>query len=407
MASTLTARSIETFAPRPTRVEIPDALLTGLYLIIQPRGGKSWAVRFRILGKSKKLTLGKWPAVSLKQAREFAREALRQVAEGHDPTSRANAAGLARIAGPSVEDVAQEFIARHLLPNTRPSTAKEMTRLLRMNVLPLWRGRLFAEIAQRDVVNLIDGVVDRGAAVSANRTFAVLRKMFRWAGQRGIIEASPCDRLVAPTSERSRERVLRANEIAAFWGACDSAGWPFGPLAKLLLLTGQRRDEVGGLTWAEIDLDQRMWTIPRSRVKNDRDHHVPLSPAACSIIVDLPRMPSAEGLVFTTNGQRPVSGFSRAKSRMDAFMASELEIEPAALPEWRLHDLRRTAATGMARLGVDIAVVEKVLNHQSGTFKGIVNVYQRHSFAEEKRDALDRWGDEVIAMKAGAGSQPA
>jgi integrase len=192
--------------------------------------------------------------------------------------------------------------------------------------------------------------------------------------------------------ERTRARVLSDDELCLVWNGCDKAGWPFGPMVQLLILTGQRRQEVAGALWQEFDLDnKRLWSLPRERVKNGRAHDVPLSDAAIEILEGLPRIKNKAGLVFTTRGDTPVSGFSRAKARLDAKILDLLreEAEEAgrdpekieAFDPWTLHDLRRTAASGWARLGVPLEVTEKILNHVSGAFSGVAGVYQRHDYA--------------------------
>ena len=168
--------------------------------------------------------------------------------------------------------------------------------------------------------------------------------------------------------KRSRDRVLDDDELRLVWQAADKIGWPFGPLIQLLTLTGQRRDEVGQMQWSEINIKKQLWTLPRERVKTDQPHEVPLSTAAIGILKSLPR---SRGFVFSTNGRTPASGFSKAKRRIDALL-------PPDMAPWRLHDLRRTVASGMARLNINLPVIEKVLAHSSGSFAGIVGVYQRH-----------------------------
>jgi integrase len=177
------------------------------------------------------------------------------------------------------------------------------------------------------------------------------------------------------------------------WRAADQIGWPFGPLVQLLALTGQRRDEVAKMKWSELDLESGLWTLPRERVKNHKPHEVPLSAAAVNLMKSVPRI-AGSPFVFTTNGMAPSSSYSKNKRKLDALL-------PSKMPNWRLHDLRRTATSGMARLGIDLPVIEKVLNHTSGSFAGIVGVYQRHSFAEEKRAALDAWGGLIEQLASG------
>jgi integrase len=384
MKRPLTVRTVETARSGKARREIPDAHMPGLYLVVQPSGTKSWAVRYRHNGQTRKHTLGTYPAVDLKAARTLGGKALRTAAEGRDPgREKAQARSAQR---DTIERVSAQFIERHCRRANRPRTAQETERLLRLHVLPRWRGRIVHEITRRDVLDMLDRIVDGGAPIAANRALAAVRKMFNWAVARDIIAISPCAGVKPPTTERSRDRVLSDGELRAVWLAADEMRWPFGSLVQLLILTGQRRDEVARITWDELDLEQKLWTLPRERVKNDEAHEVPLSRKAISIISAMPRL--GDRFVFTTNGKSPSSGYSKGKRRLDALL-------PPDMPSWRLHDLRRTVASGMARLGINLPVIEKVLNHASGSFAGIVGVYQRHTFANEKRKALEAWGSFV------------
>jgi len=400
MASELTPVAIERMKPGASRREIPDGRIGGLYLIIQPSGAKSWAFRYRAAGVPKKLTLGKWPMVDLKTAREDATQAYLSSQRGGDPAAERVATRVASRAPKVsadrdlVEEVVDAFIRRYAKPNQK--SWAETKRILDREVVNRpkgegWRGRHLAEIGRADVHELLDGVVDRGSPVMANRVLAALRKLCAWSVDRGIITSSPCSGIKAPTAERSRDRVLLDDELRGVWTACDAIGWPFGALVKLLLLTGQRRDEIGKMRWSELDLDGKTWTLPRERAKNGVAHAVPLSEPVLAILAALPRIAPAKGgdYVFTVTGKTAVSGFSNAKERIDALLAAS-HGEP--LPAWVFHDLRRTCATGMARLGTALPVVERVLNHVSGSFGGIVGVYQKHGFADEKRHALETWG---------------
>jgi len=269
--------------------------------------------------------------------------------------------------------------------------------------LPKWRSRPIASISRRDAIELIDGLVERGVEIQANRTLARLRALFNWAIEKDRISASPVDHMKPPTKERARDRALTDDEIRWFWQACDEIGWPFGAIFKLLLLTAQRRDEVGGMKWTEIDVDKRTWTLPRHRAKSDRGHEVHLSGAAIKLLRSLPRITSGgneRDLVFTVTGTTAVSGFGNAKRRLDLIMAEArrhlLKLsERTEIPDWRLHDLRRTAATGMARLNIAPHVVDKVLNHSGGTIRGVAAVYNRFAYIDERRAALEAWGRHV------------
>ena len=385
----LTTRTVETIKPRPTRQEIPDQLMAGLYLVVQPSGAKGWAVRYRHAGTPRKHTLGAYPAIDLKTARHLASKALRTVAEGRDPGREKIQQ---RAAKPdTVETVARQFIERHCNRTNRSRTARETQRLLDLHVLPRWRTRLLREITRRDVLDLLDRVVDSGKPIAANRTFSAVRKMFNWAVARDIVVTSPCAGVKPPTAERSRDRVLADSELRNVWHAADKIGGPFGALVQLLIVTGQRRDEVAQARWSEIDLDGRMWTLARERVKTGNPHEVPLSKPAIAILQTLPRI--GGNYVLTTTGDAPSSNYAKNKRRLDALL-------PDDMPPWRLHDLRRSAASGMARLGVNLPVIEKVLNHSSGSFAGIVGVYQKHTFSDEKRKALEAWANHVVAVVA-------
>ena len=257
----------------------------------------------------------------------------------------------------------------------------------------------------------LTGMVDRGSAVNANRLLAVLRRFFNWCVERGHISLSPVEKMKPPTAETARDRVLSDDELRNAWRAFDRVGHPFGPIAKLLALTGARRDEIAAATWGEIDLDAKTWTIAKEWSKNGLAHEIPLSDSAVEIIKSLPRVEpardektgkAAPAYVFTTTRRSTVSGWDRAKERIDTaiFKVLQNDAEEAgpdpekveAPPHWVLHDLRRTAASGMAGLGVAPHVVEAVLNHKSGTIKGVAAVYNRYNYAIEKRAALDAWG---------------
>jgi integrase len=299
------------------------------------------------------------------------------------------------------------YLTRYAERNTRSSTYKETKRVLEHDVRPIWENQSTNEITRRDVIDLLDGIIDRGAAVQANRTFAVLRRFFNWVVEREIIVTSPLAGLRSPTAETARDRALSDPEIRLFWAGCDKLGWPFGPMFKLLLLTAQRRDEVGGMEWSEIVFDSCLWTVPREKAKNDRTHEVHLSQPAVEIIDELPRVsrqrsdgagPEPSPYVFTTNGARPVSGFSKAKARLDRHMVQLLRAEfeqagmdpkKAKIEGWILHDLRRTATTGMARLNIAPHLVDRILNHVSGTISGVAAVYNRHAYLEERKAALE------------------
>ena len=367
----LTAKGIEAVRAADDRRELPDDYMRGLYLVVQPTGSKSWAVRYRHGGRSHKHTVGPYPAFDLKQARDAAAKVLRAVAEGRHPEQRQSG---------SVEDAVAQFLERHG-KNYRPKPRSEAERLLRLHVVGNWGRRKLEEITRADVRAMLARIE---APVAANRVHSIVRKLFNWAVENDLIVSSPVAGLKAPHAETSRDRVLTDDELRRVWQAAERLGPLNGAVVRLLVLTGQRRNEVAHMQWRELDLERRLWTLPRERVKNDRRHEVPLSSQAVATIQALPRI--SDRFVFSTNAESPVNDFGKNKGRLD---------ELSGVSDWVLHDLRRTVASGMARLGTSLSVIEKVLNHVSGSFAGIVGVYQRHEFADEKRAALERWADHV------------
>ncbi len=270
------------------------------------------------------------------------------MAEGNDPRAARKAREAAAKAEPErdlIRNLGASFIERYSKPRNR--AWPEVERQFKAEINPKFGARRAQDIKKSDVLGLLDGIVDRASPVTANRVFATLRKFFNWLVERDVLEASPCVGVKKPTAEQSRDRVLTDDELKAIWKASESFAYPFGPLWRLLLLTGQRREEVAGMRWKELDLGEKpVWVIPASRTKNGEAHAVPVSPVAMGIIEALPRIGKA-GFVFTTTGESHVTGYSRSKARLDAKIALDAS---GAISPWTLHDLRRTMASGMARL---------------------------------------------------------
>lgn len=397
----LTALRVEKLRPASSRREIPDGLMRGLYLVVQPSGIKSWAVRYRspVHGKSRKFTIGKYPAFGLADARDAAAVALRKIAEGGDPGAekiqRRQVARLTHASSDLVRDQFDDFMERYAKRNTRENSWREYQRVYNKEVAPRWGALPIAAITKRNVIELLDSVVDRGAPVQANRVLAVVRKFFNWCVERDILAASPCIGVKAPSPEKARERVLSDEEIRRVWLALEKEPYPFGPMFKLLLLTGQRVSEVAGISWSEIDIEQALWSLPAKRAKNGRAHTVPLSPLALSVIQGLPKIRDSQAYLFTTTGTSPVSGESRVKSKIQNAMATRLDSASDKAEHWTLHDFRRTVASGLQRQGFPVEVVEALLNHKSGKVSGVAAVYARHDYAEEKLAALQSWAQHI------------
>jgi integrase len=392
----LTAKFIQNVRPATARREIPDSGCRGLYLIVQPSGQQAWAVRYRFGGKTRKLTLDS--GLTLAAAREAATKALHELNRGHDPAAlkfeaiaKAEEAAADRERD-TVERLAEQFLNQYARRKTRKNSWRQAEHVFHKIALPAWQGRTVHDIQRRDIRELVEKVaVDR--PIMANRALGHLSKFFNWLCEQDIIAASPCAGVKPPSKEHARERMLSDDEIRALWHACDAIGAPAGPAVKLMLLTGQRCGEVVGMRRSEISGD--VWTLLPDRTKNKQRHEVPLSPQALAVIEDVPVID--DDYVFTTSGTRRLGNMSHAKDALDAGMQPK--------EAWVLHDLRRTVASGMARLGIRLPVIEKVLNHKSGTFRGIVGVYQRHEYAAEKRDALTRWADHVDAVVSGRGGE--
>jgi integrase len=386
---------VEAIKPDPNqRLELPDPALSGLYLVVQPSGAKSWALRYRYAGKPKKLTLGRWPVMGLADARAAASNAIEAVDYGNDPSAAKKATKAARLETQlserdKIKTLVEKFGARHLSTLKSGETVK---RELNRHVVAIWGERDIQTITKRDVIDLLDGIADSGRVVTANRVRAYLNKFLSWCVERDIIKQSPAMGVKPAAKEKSRDRVLTDQEIKWFWQACTVEGQPWGHLGKMLLLTGQRLGEVVNMTDREITGD--LWHLTADRTKNGRAHDVALSEAARDVLGAVGRVNGRAGYVFTINGASALQGYHKGRNHIAkrmAEIASEERGETVEIPHWTFHDLRRTAATGMARLGIPVRVTEAVLNHVSGTAGGIVSVYQRHDYADEKRDALNAW----------------
>lgn len=399
MAKALTNMAVEAAKATASRREIPDAGCPGLYLTIQPTGAKGWAFRYRWEGKSSRLVLGAFPALGLADARRAASEARDKLDTGSDPAADKRAARNPPAPERPADTFAQvlkDYDKRHL---QKLKSGTEARRVMERHVSPVWGERLLASITRRDVLDLLDDLAETGKATTANRVRVLLSGLFYWAMQRDIIAASPIAGTKPPAKEQARDRVLSDAELRWLWLASGEAGQPWPQLIRLLILTGQRRGEVAKMTDAELHGD--LWRLPASRTKNGRAHDVPLSKPARALLDGLDRIGP---YICTTTGTEPFSGFSKGfravLARMGA-LAEKERGEPVTIHPFTLHDIRRTVATGMARAGIPVRVTEAVLNHVSGTAGGIVSVYQRHDYADEKRAALDAWARMVDGIVNG------
>lgn len=402
----LTDRAVATAKATDRRIDLPDGIVPGLMIRITPQGTKTWALRYRASGKQERLKLGSYPALSVSKAREKAREALQRVQAGQRPVGASEAtAGSLR----TISDAWDAYMAAEVRPRQRSAQDRETT------FTSVWKPAIGSkrptDVSRSDIGGVIDGLRRQGKDARARNALAYVRPFFAWLVEREAIPFSPVDGIKPPRSVASRDRVLSLDELQRIWHAADAIGYPFGPATQLLILTGQRRDEIGGLEWAEIALSEALVTLPAERTKNAREHRFPLSDQACAILegieqIGVPMDPDRTGepprFVFTTNGRTPISGWSKAKERLDAKAAGLTPgglpwNEAKALPAWRLHDIRRSVATGMVEhCGVSIAAVERLLNHVSGTFGGIVGVYQRAELWDEQLEAASAWAKSLV-----------
>jgi integrase len=358
-----------------------DAGLPGFGVKVTPKGRKVFIVLYRTGGagsKLRKFTIGPYGRVTPHQARVAAQKVFAARLEGRDPAAERQEARR-RLVTDRVEDLLETFIEQRLAQNR---SAGEIARLLRREMGP-WAGKSIHEISKRDVVEVVETIVQRGAPIAANKTLKSIKTFLRWCVGRAVLDQSPAEWVPLPAKEVARDHVLDDQELARVILAARQIGGPYGGIVELLALTGQRREEVGRLAWEELDLARRVWTIPKSRSKNAKAHVVDLSEQAMAV---LKRIERRGLLVFSLPDAKPFRGFCKAKRELDQL---------SGVTGWRLHDLRRTCVSGMARLGVAPHVADKILNHQSGTISGVAAVYQRHEFLAERREALERWGAHV------------
>jgi integrase len=391
----LTSLAVEKIKPpKQGQSTVFDAAYPGLALRVSYGGAKSWTLFY---GKTGKMVLGCFPAMSLAHARERWRQCRELIEQGLDPQSEARAAR--RAVGDAAREDTFEAVFREWLKRDQAKnrTRAESKRVVEKHVLPVWGNRPIQDIGARHVISLLDGIVDEGKVSLARHTFAYLHRLFRWSVSRQIIAASPMRDLEKPGKEpEERDRKLTDDELRLAWLAAGNLGYPFQQAIQLLILTGARRSEIGNLRWDEIEGD--VIELPRRRVKNKQPRFIHLMAPARATLDELPRFIDCP-FAFTTTGKTPVSGWSKAKRVLDQRIAELNGGQPIA--PWVLHDLRRTMASGMQKQKVPLVVIEVCLGHVSGSRAGIVGVYQRHDFTDEARAALERWGRFVLGLEGG------
>lgn len=387
-----TARSVDNLKPQSKRFVLYEDSAYGngsLGLRVTPNGTKTWIHLYKLDRKRRMTTLGRYPAMTLAQAHEAFAAAARQVAEGGDPGAGVVSENERRRRVPRVTDLAELYIEKWA--KVRKKSWKRDQRMLEREVLPKLGHLRVEDVQRRDIIALLDDMVERGAPTQANRLLALVRKMFNFAESRELVQYSPCHRVSAPSPENPRHRMLHVGELRTLLAMIPAAEmWTPTQLALLLLLTtAQRPGEVVGAQWAEIDVEESVWTIPSERAKNKLPHRVPLSAQALAILDLAKAHDSGGGAVFASRrggGTMVHSLLSRAVARnRDNF----------GVEHFTPHDLRRTAASHMTAAEVPRLVVSKILNHKES---GVTATYDRHSYDREKRDALELWGRQLDSL---------
>ncbi len=386
-----TDRSTAALKPKAERYEAWEDGRTGFGIRVSLTGRKSWLFMYRFDGRARRMTLGVYPTMPLVMARLKHAEAKKLLSEGIDPGEAIEARRAERNAE-TVAELVEEYLEKWARPRKR--SAAEDERILRKDVLPYWGRRKARDIRRRDVIKLLDTIVERGAPLQANRTLATIRVMFNFAIARDIVDATPVAMVKPPSKENQRDRVLSPDEIRTFWTGLDDA--PMSETLrlalKLQLVTAQRKGEIIGAAQVEFDLEEGAWTIPAERSKNGKLHRVPLSPLATDLVTKARELAGTSQWLFPS----PSGGQSIYTESVNHALYKSLPkmgVEP-----FTPHDLRRTAASGMTALGIPRLVVGKILNHVES---GVTAVYDRHGYDQEKRHALDTWAAHLEDILAG------
>jgi integrase len=411
-----TDKQVAALKPKTARYEKKEPGRTGLGIRVGSKGDKTWTFLYRFDGKQRRMVLGHYPRVGVAKAHAKLAQAREELRLGIDPGAIVAEARETERNAERISDLAAEYLERHARKVMRPSSSKEDERLLNREVLPDWRDRRAKDITRRDCIRLLDTIEDRGAPVLRNRTAGLLSRLFRFAIDRGIVDASPASG-IRRLPEEPRSRVLDRSEIRSFWLGLDNAGMsPQVRLAlKFVLLTGQRRGEVAGISRDEIDDDEQLWRLPAQRAKNGRENLIPLPPLASEIVAQ------ADALRIPKTPQRPNRGdrtpFDPEPSPW-LFRSTRRgkPVEPAALTralnrnrkilgiaDATVHDLRRTFATWHSKTGTPLEVISALLNHAPNNITG--QVYIHATNPQPRRIAMERWCAWLAAEQGDAQAQ--
>lgn len=403
--------SVDGVGPATRDMFLWDTKLPGFGLKVTPAGKRIYVFQYRLGGGRseipKRFRIGEhgrpWTP---EKARTEAERLWAQTRHGIDPAAEKKARGVRELVDVELSfgAVADRFLSDYVKLEWKGSYGYAES-ILRLHVRPVLDGKSLPDITRTDCVKVLDRIPAEQIALRRN-VYSVLRRFFKWAIGRGI-EKSPLDGLDPPSLPASRDRILTGDELRLAWLASLSIPYPFGPFFRVLTGTGQRREEVAGLDWNELDRSKAEWHLPAERAKNSVASIIKLSAlmiAELDAVAGSDKWPRS-GFVFTTNGTTAISGFSKAKARWDQAIAdlAAKEAEEAgteALPfaPWRIHDLRRTLASGLQELGVRFEVTEAVLNHVSGSKSGVAGVYQRYDWRPEKAAAMEAWAAHILSI---------
>lgn len=379
-----------------------DDDLRGFGIRLRASGKKSWVAVYRLGNTTRRVTIGDVSTVLPDEARSRAREILAKADLGHDTQAERTQERID--AEQTLELALASYLEQYVEVRQKRRTQLETKRHLLSHWKPLHNQPL-AKIARRDIAVQLSDIVRRNGPIAANRARSALGGFFVWAIRQGLLESNPVAATAPPAPERARTRVLNSNEIRAIWRHSEGLG-DYNAIVRLLFLTGQRRAEIGAMSWQEIDFEKALWSLPAERTKNGLAHDVPLSRQVVEIL-SVRHPCKARDLVFGT-GRGPFSGWSKCKERLDHRMASENAVTAGRdrpesadfIPRWVIHDVRRTVVTGMAELGIQPHIIEAVVNHISGHKAGVAGIYNRAKYASEKRAALQAWADHLDAISA-------
>ena len=359
-----------------TRYDLFDSSVRGLGLRVSPAGTKSWFMMRRVNNRMVRATFGRYPETSLADAREYAPSIVKKMKDGEH----------LRKYQKLFEFVLEDWLLRDQASN---KSVDQVKIAMHKHALPAFRGMNIKAIRKRDIINLIDKISDDGTPIAAKRILTFLKRFFNWAVERDILEVSPAVSIKSSIKEQSRDRVLTIEELKSILLATRELKYPWGYMAELLILTGCRLKEVAEASWGEFNIEEQIWNLPAARTKNGLSHQIQLSQEVIDILLCLPKIKS-QSLLFSTNGRSPVSGFSKAKKRIDGL---------AKVADWTFHDLRRSFATHVTeRLKIAPAIVDKILNHKSGAVQGVSAVYQRSEYGHERREVLKKWGNFIGSL---------